>query len=178
MGISKRLPGWQAILSVYAIIVLFVYGWTVYWILWKLPSWIYYLTTAEILLIICYAMVVNLLESLAFFLGVLILGIVAPKAWFADRFGPVGSLLSILLGFMLIVFSAPIRAAESFSYTPLIQIGILVLAAFGLAMLLPRYRPASALLEQLADRAKIFLYISLPVSLVSLLIVIFRGLIF
>jgi hypothetical protein len=175
--ILKRFPDWSAILSVYAVIVLFVYGWTVYWVLWKLPSWIYYLTTAEILLIICYAVVVNLLESLAFILGVLVLGVVAPKAWFAERFASAGSLLSLLLGLILIGFSAPIRLADSFAYTPLIQIGALSLLALCMAMLVPRYRPVAAFLEQLADRAKIFLYLSLPVSFVSLVIVIFRSLI-
>ncbi len=176
MVISKRFPGWQAVASVYAIIVLFVYGWTVYWIIWKLPSWIYYLKMTEILSIICYALVVNLLESMVFILGVLLLCLLAPKAWFADRFGPAGTLLSILLGFMLIYFSAPIQAADTFSYTPLIQIGVFFLIALGLAMFLPRYQRVAAFLDLLADRAKVFLYISLPVSVVALIVVIVRDL--
>lgn len=158
-------------------IVLLVYGWTVYWIAWKFPSWIFYLTTSEILWIICYALVVNLLESLILIFGVLVLGFLVPKAWLADRFGPVGTLLSILMAGVLMYFSQPIQLAERFSYAPLIQMGISFLAAFALATLLSRYRPVAAFLELLADRAKIFLYILLPISLVSLVIVILRNLV-
>jgi hypothetical protein len=158
-------------------IVLLVYGWTVYWIAWKFPSWIYYLTTSEILWIICYAMVVNLLESLMFIFGVLVLGFLVPKAWLADRFGPSGTLLSLLIAGVLMYFSEPIQLADKFSYTPLIQLGISFVVALGIAMLLPLYGPAAAFLDLLADRAKIFLYISLPVSLASLVIVVVRNLV-
>jgi hypothetical protein len=174
--ISKRFPGWQAVTSVYAIVVLIVYGWTVYWILWKLPSWIYYLTFPEILLVVSYSMVVNLLESLAFILGVLILSYLVPKAWFTDRFCSAGSLLSILLGAVLMKFSARIQAADSFSYTPLIQIGVLFLAAIFVAIIVTRYRLVANLLDLVADRAKIFLYISLPVSVIALIVVAIRNL--
>jgi hypothetical protein len=176
LAISSRFPGWQAVTSVYATIVLLVYGWTAYWIAWKFPSWIYYLTISEILWIICYAMVVNLLESLILIFGVLALGFLMPKTWLTDRFGPSGTLLSMLLVGILMYFSGPVQSAERFSYTPLIQIGISLLAALAIAVLLPLYRPAAAFLDLLADRAKIFLYILLPVSLVSLVMVILRNL--
>jgi hypothetical protein len=175
--ISNRFPGWQAVTSVYAMIVLLVYGWTIYWITWKFPSWIYYLTILEILWMICYAMVVNLLESLLFMIGILVLGILVPRAWLADRFAASGSLLSILIAGILMYFSAPIQLEEKFSYTPLIQMGISFLIASGIAMLLPLYPPIAAFLDLLADRAKIFLYILLPVSLLSLVIVIVRNLV-
>ena len=177
MAISNRFPGWGAVTSVYAMIVLLVYGWTVYWIAWKFPSWIYYLTTSEILWMICYAMVVNLFESLILIFGVLVLGFLVPKGWLVDRFGPSGTLLSILIAGVLMYFSESIQSAERFSYTPLIQIGMSFLIAFGLAMLLPLYRPAAAFLDLLADRARIFLYILLPISLVSLVMVILRNLV-
>jgi hypothetical protein len=163
--------------SVYAIIVLLVYGWTAYWIAWKFPSWMYYLTISEILWIICYTMAVNLLESLVLIFGVLVLGFLMPKAWLAERFGPSGTLLSILIAGILMYFSGPIQSAEHFSYTPLIQMGILLLVAFGTAMLLPLYRPVASFVDLLADRARIFLYILLPASLVSLVIVILRNLV-
>jgi hypothetical protein len=175
---TSRFPGWQAVTSVYAIVVLLVYGWTVYWLLWELPSWIYYLTLSEILLIVSYSMTVNLLESLAFILGVLLLSYLIPKAWLADRFSSAGSLFSMLVGIVLIYFSRQIQAEESFSYTPLIQMGIFFLAATCLALILTRFKPVANFIDLLADRAKIFLYISLPVSILSLVIVVFRNLVF
>jgi hypothetical protein len=129
------------------------------------------------MLIVSYSMVVNLLESLALISGMLILSFLIPRAWFADRFSSSGSLLSILLGLVLIYFSNQIQSAENFSYTPLIQIGLLFTAALCLAILLSRFHPVANFLDLLADRAKIFLYISLPVSLVSLIVVILRNLV-
>jgi hypothetical protein len=122
-------------------------------------------------------MVVNLLESLAFILGVLILGFLLPKTWFADRFIPAGSLLTILLGLMLIRFSSQIQSADNFSYIPLIQMSVYFVVAICITLLLSRFQPVAAFLDFLSDRAKIFLYISLPVSILSLVIVILRNLV-
>jgi len=173
---AGRFPGWQAVTSVYAVAVLLVYGWTAYWIVWELPSWIYYLTLPEILLVISYTMVVNLLESLAVMVGVLLVSFVVPRSWFADRFSAAGSLLSIVVGLVLMYYSGPVQSAESFAYAPLIQMGLLFLAGLGLAILLARWRPLADFLDLLADRARIFLYLSLPFSALALLVVIIRNL--
>jgi hypothetical protein len=104
LAIYKKIPNWPAIASVYAIAVIFIYGWTAYWFIWKLPSWIYYLSITEILTLIAYSAFANLLESLLVFSVPLVLAIILPKKWFFDRFVSAGSLLGLLIGGYLIYF--------------------------------------------------------------------------
>ncbi len=53
--ILRKFPAFSAILPVYAVIAVPVFGWTVTSWLWKLPSWLNFLTAGEITAIFFYA---------------------------------------------------------------------------------------------------------------------------
>jgi len=175
LAIFKKIPNGSAIASVYAVTVILIYGWTAYWFIWKLPSWIYYLSITEILTIAAYSAFANLFESLLIFSAPLALTIIFPKQWFLDRFISAGGLLVLLLGGYLIYFPS-ISAAGSFSYAPLIQAVVFFIVAIGLSILASRVHIVSNLIETFADRAKVFLYLSLPVSVLSVFVVVVRNL--
>ncbi|MCJ7435647.1 MAG: hypothetical protein MUO77_19360 [Anaerolineales bacterium] len=176
MAIFRKIPTGSAAASVYAITVILIYGWTAYWFMWKLPSWIYYLSITEILTIAAYSALANLFESLLIFSAPLVLAIIFPKQWFSDRFVSAGSLLGLLTGGYLIYFSSVSGAAGSFSYAPLIQAVVFFIIAVGIAMFASRARVLSNLIEAFTDRAKIFLYLSLPLSVLSVFVVVARNL--
>jgi len=175
--IFKKIPNWSDIASVYAIEVFIVYGWTIYWFIWKLSSWVYYLNYKEILVIGAYSAVVNLFESLLLLFVQLAITVLLPRPWFSDRFVSTGGLISVLLGGYFIYFSSLSEEAGSFSYTPLIQAVIFFGGAIGLSILISRVRVVSSLIASFADRAKIFLYLSLPISALSVFVVIVRNLV-
>jgi hypothetical protein len=68
-------------------------------------------------------------------------------------------------------------AAVSFSYTPLIQAIVFFIAAIGLSISASRVHTISSSIAFIADRAQIFLYLSLPISVLSVFVVIVRNLI-
>ena len=61
--ILRRFPAFSAILPVYAVIAVPVFGWTVTSWLWKLPSWLNFLTAGEITAIFFYAILTAFVES-------------------------------------------------------------------------------------------------------------------
>ncbi len=153
-----------------------VYSWTSLWFLWKLPSWLYFLNVNEIVITLAYSLVTNLLESLAVLCAPIALSVILPKRWFYDLFVARGASLAILgLGYMMfLAFQFPTNE----SYPSLALKPWAVALVFGLLMFLiyvvGRTSFLRKVVEALADRATIFLYVSIPLSLISLLVVMTR----
>jgi len=158
---------------VYAVIVLMIYAWTMLWFFWKLPSWLYFLTAGEILTSFAYAMATNFAESLAVLCAPVILGIVLPKRWFYDVFVARGaSLVMAGLGYMMYVAyqfrtkdSYPSLSLKPWSFALALLLILLFVFLVGRIVLLRK------IFEFVADRATIFLYISIPLSLLSIIVI-------
>lgn len=178
MGTSSRLPSWQQIARVYAIIVLMLYGWTMMWFLWKLPSWVGFLTVGEILAVLAYSLSINFIESAAGMSLPLLLGLVLPRSWFLDAFVARGAAL------MMAGLGAVMLAASQFrnrDELPSLLMGdwrtAMMLVGIGAVVFLAgRIGVLRKAIEALADRATIFLYASVPLSALSMLIVVLRWL--
>jgi hypothetical protein len=63
LAISDRLPGWDRIAPVYAMIVLLICGWMTWWFCRNVAGWINFLNFGEILVVYAYALTTNFLES-------------------------------------------------------------------------------------------------------------------
>ncbi len=174
MAIYNRFPKQKEIAPVYAVIVLMVYGWTILKFNYHLPGWLYFLNLGEITSVFAYSMVTNLLESLFVLFGVVAIAVILPKKWFSDAFVARGAGLSILILALMMYTASQFRTldyypSEIVRWLP----AILVLIAV-IAYLLGRANFTRRILELFADRAVIFLYITIPLSLVSLVVVLFR----
>jgi hypothetical protein len=172
---SKRLTLAQ-IAPVYAVSVLMIYGWTILWFFWKLSGWFYFLTIGEIVSAYAYALATNFFESLALLSIPILLNFILPKTWFHDVFVARGtSLLMLGLGYLMF-FSFQFQSRDDYpseliNWTPVILILILSIVYLpGRVTFLRRF------LEGFADRATIFLYVSLPISVLSVAVLIARNL--
>jgi len=175
LGIFKRLPGLDKIAPVYAVIVLLIYGWTIWWFFWNLPAWINFLRLGEILVVYAYALTTNFFESLAVLLGILCLCLILPKKLFLDLFVARGIALAVLgLGYMMYLSSLFVTKetypSNLLRWSPAIAL-LLAAGAYFLGNR-PLLRKA---IETFGDRALIFLYLSIPASMIALLVVIFRA---
>lgn len=171
MAISKRLPPLEQIAAVYAVSVLAIYSWMILWFFWKFPSWLYYLSLWEIVKVFCYAIVTNLFESLAVLALPVFLAVVLPRQWFSVGFVARSvALVLIGLGYMLYL-AEQFQGKEDYPSAAL-QLAPLVLLAILLAVfLVGKIALVNKLIAGFADRATVFLYISLPLSLACLLVV-------
>lgn len=175
MAIFNRFPSRGQAAAVYAITCLFLYSWTLLWFFWKIPGWLYFQTLDEIAVGLAYSLATNLLESLVLILLPLGLHFLLPRR-FADSFVARGSALVILslgyVAFLLTQFqSREDYPSDIIRLTPFVFIAILALA-----YLLGRISLTRKILENIADRAIVFLYIFIPASLVSLVVVLTRQL--
>ena len=176
--LKERLPNLQQIFAIYGIISLLIYGWTLISFFWRLPSWEYFLTIGEIFSILAYSMSVNMLESLSILLLLIVLSLILPRSWFREVFLSSAFLL-VILGLVYTMYLNTHITLENNQYpTQLVRlIPIILILIVVLSLLIGRIPLLRKLIENLADRTSIFSYIFLPVSLISLLIVIVRNVI-
>ena len=176
MAIFNRLPGLKQIAPVYAVCVIVIYSWTALWFFWKLPSWLFYMNAGEITLVYAYVLVSNLLESLLVVCIPIALGFILPSKWFRDSFVSRGTSL-VLLGLGYFMFLAYQFQAKEDYPSVLLKLWSVALAlgliAF-LVFIIGKVPSLNKVLEFIAEQATILLYIYIPLSLVSLLIVLPR----
>lgn len=174
---SSRIPTRSQILPVYAVIVLILYSWTIGWFFWKLPGWLYYLNVGEILTMYAYSAATNAVESLLVLCLPLTLVLILPKKWFYDTFVARGACLVMAgLGYMMFL-GQQLKNRDDYpslalpAWSLILACGAIVLSVF-IAGRLAVMRKA---LEWVAEQATIFLYIYVPLSIVSVLVVAIRS---
>ena len=173
---QKRMPPAQQMAAVYGVIVLVVYGWTIYWYFWKLPSWLYFMTVGELVTAYAYALPVNFLESLLLFSIPFLWALLLPPLWFRDQFVAQGTALTILAALVLAKYLSVITELQALPpglnwIFPLTVVGILAIV-----FLVGRIKILCKILEEIANRAVIFLYVFLPLSALALIVVFIRNL--
>jgi hypothetical protein len=176
----KKLPRFNEVLPVFAVVTALTYGWTLVAFLWKLPSWFHYLTPGEILAIYSYSLLTDFSESILFLALLLFLCLVLPTRWMQDVFILRGTVFALcILGGMMFLLGFYINNEAGLIGT--LPAWLVILACtFVILVLLDflsrRFRLVSSALTELADRLTIFLYVNLTLSVVALVIVAFRNL--
>lgn len=177
MNFSKRFPSLAQLTPVYAIIVVIIYSWSILRFFWRLPSLLNYSTAGDLSVIFSYLITVNLLESLFVIAFPVLLGFILPKGWFLEHFVTKSVLLVLFgLGYMMYIASR-INTEEPFPYNLFQWAPFVLIAILGLVFLLDRVNFLRRFLEDISERFQIFLFISIPVSVLSLVIVLVRNIV-
>jgi hypothetical protein len=171
LSLLNRFPKKQSILPVYGLIIILVYGWSAYWFIWNLPSWLTFLTAGEIIAIGAYALFTNLLESIFVLAFVLILCFCLPAGWLNEGFIFRGAVVVVcLLVYLMLMLSRHVPLAQA-GYYGLLTMLVIVLVI----QVLGRVRIFRAGVEVLADRSTIFAYITVPSSVIAMFMVLARN---
>ena len=177
----QRLPKPQAILQVYAVIVVLLAGWTITAFLWKLSAWLLLLNLGELLTLFAYAMLTNLLESLFILLLLLVFTLLLPPRFLRDPFIVRGTIFSIgLIGAMIaFVGLHMLFGTELGSNVFLGPVAILLLTTTLLSLSLESrlVRGIHSAILRITDRLLIFLFILLPLFVISSIYLIVRNLV-
>lgn len=160
---------------VYAMALSILNFWMLEHFFWKLPSWIYFQKTTDLLATLAYSFATTFLESLAVILGIVLLAAILPKAWFGEAFVARGATLVLLgLGYVMI-FALQFQSKTDYP-TAMVNITPWVLAAiFIVAYFAGRVTIVRRTLESIADRFLILLYIFLPLGILGLVTMILRN---
>lgn len=174
IALRKRLPPFHEISSFYATIVFLVYGWTSVAVFWKIPSWFYFLSPGEIVVILAYILVSSLFESVLILFIFLLASLVLPSEWLSHRFIVRSSILIFALTFWVALFDLS-SLAQPPTWRDVISFGIGFPLTAGLGILLADRTPLVwRLILFVSDQLIVFLYLWLPLSLIGILIVILR----
>ena len=179
--LARKLPSRSEALPVFSLAVFFIYSWTIFRMFYEPPSWLYYLNILNILVLVAYAMMFALVESSLLFVFTCFIGILLPERIFRQRFVTQGCLLVSLVCFVAV--SAQRRLGLILQMQSwqiiivplafiLLSIAILVLSAW----IYDRFTRIPAFVQGLAERISVFVYIYLPLGLLSLGVVLFRNL--
>lgn len=173
---TDHLPSVRQLTAVYGVVLLMVYGWSIYWYLWKLPSWLFFMTLGELLVIFSYAMVVNFIESILVLLLPVLVGMLLPISWFNEKFVARGVALVIMLLVALMKYLNIITVLQDFPPDlPRMILIVLVVIAFTV-FVVGRINTLRKVMEEIANRALIFIYIFPPISGISILVVLISNL--
>ncbi|MBI5951024.1 MAG: hypothetical protein HY865_05160 [Chloroflexi bacterium] len=177
---AGRLPSRRNILGVYAVIVFLVYSWTLATSFYKLPSWLFYLNIGQVLSIYAYAFSADVLDSVLALAGVLVLDLTLFLALRnAEEFQSrsiIVVLVALISSAVRIIFFPDYEDISGFLSGELTWWSISLPLGFLAAVGISKIRWARKILDGIAERAVVFLYIYLPLSLVSLLVVLIRNL--
>jgi hypothetical protein len=175
LNFSKRFPSLAQLAPVYAVIVVVIYSWSLLRFFWRLPSLLNYSTAADVGVILSYLITVNLFESLFVIALPVILSLILPQKWFFEHF-VTRSLLLVLFGLSYMIYIANhINTEEPFPYTLFQWAPLVFLVILALVIQLGRVNFLQRMLEDLADRFEIFLFISIPISVISFIVVLVRN---
>ena len=176
---SERMPDRKNILAVYAVIVTLVYSWTLFTSFYKLPSWLFYLSLGQILSVYAYSFSVNLVESIIALTGILLLEftiflVLKNKEEFQSRSI---ILTTVLLGtsMLRLALFQSYEDINAFLSGEVLWWVIAVPSGLILAVFAPKIKLVRTILESFAERATVFVYIYIPLSLISIIVIIVRG---
>jgi hypothetical protein len=171
LAIFKRFPPLAQVASVYSFIVLVIYTWTILWFFWRLPGWLYFLTIGEVLMVFAYSMMTNLFESLLILCLPLGLSLVLPRKWFSDVFTARSIVVvAITLAYTVYILNQ-FGSRDDYPNNVIRLIPAVLLFSVALAFFIGKSGTLVKAIDFFAERTIVFLYIAIPVSLVSLLIV-------
>ncbi len=174
MAISKRFPEFSQIAAVYAVIVMVIYTWTIMWFFWRVPSWLYFLNIWEIVKIFAYSIATDLLETLVVLALPVTLAVILPPKWFREGF-VARSVLMVLSGLGYLIYLAYQFHDTEFYPTDAIRLALAVpLLMLVVVYLAGKNSILRKIIEFIADRATVFLYITTPISLFCLLVVLIQ----
>lgn len=175
MRFLSRFPSIKQLAPVYSVIVIVVYGFSMIRFFWRVPSLANYSTIGQIGVVFSYMLTVNLIESLILISAPILLSLFLPSKWFFEQFVVKGVLLvSMGLGYAYYI-TGHINTEEPFPYE-LFRLSPVVLAVILLLVfLLARVNFLKRFLEWLAEQLQVFLLLSIPLSLIAVVVVLLRN---
>jgi len=168
----KRLPRFFDIVSVYAVIASMLFAWSTLLFFWYLSSWMFFMNLNDLIAVFSYVMASSFIESLAFLLFLLFLSFCLPPKYLRDEFVSRGTSITLCVIGLIMLYSR-----NTFGISISLFGRMLVLVTVLVTFLSAKIRLMRQALIWLSDRLIVFLYILIPLSILSLLVIIVRNII-
>jgi len=173
----KRLPSSKDIASVYAVIAFMIQIWTVQVLFGQLPSWSSYLNVHEILSVFAYRIAESFMECLLVLGVLLFISLILPPRSFRDVFVVRGTAFAVCFLGSIILFWKRFESDPGIlmaDYTQTWTVGTILLTVLS-SHASAKIEAVSDFLDWVSDRITVFLYLLIPLSLVSFITVLIRN---
>lgn len=172
----RRLPTGPALFSIFIVCVFITHVWSIFNVLREVPAWVLYLNAGELIGGIAYTQVFALIDSLLLIAGILVVGFLLPRRYFADRFAAQGILVALVVSTWAILAHTIGGAGNMWSVSGLlIGFAAIVVASLVGFFLIRWYERLENALVGLADRLLVLSVVYLALDAVSVLIVVARN---
>jgi hypothetical protein len=175
----NRLPSAKDIIPVYAIVAFLIQMWTISVFIKQLATFSSFLSLNEVLAIFAYRIAESFLECLLV-VGILItVAFLLPPKFFRDAFAVRGSAFAVVLLGSVIVFWQRFATDPGVLMADYIRIWTMCTLLFAclVSYVSTKSRALSAFLDWVSDRMIVFLYVLLPLSVASLILVLIRNIV-
>ena len=175
----KRLPERSEVYTVLGFVIFMVFSWSMRGFFYEVPSFILYFNADQIFGVFSYMMGVALLESLLVTLGLGLLSLLLPVAWFKQGF-VYKSFVTVLVGAIALLWLENTIMAFNNKLPPV----NLLLTAAGIALgawvvLLLAFHYIKLFQNPvlfIADRVGVMAYLYVPLGFLGLIVVLIRNL--
>jgi hypothetical protein len=177
LGIFKSRKLSRGDLSLAFVAIAFpVHVWAIINILNFLPSWLLRLSIWELAGVIGYPLVDALLESCLLWLVLVVLGLVLPSKWLADKFVALSSILAWLLAAWAVLVQFIFGRILRWGPAQMIPGSLLVIFSFVLVTwLVQRHGQLEGWIKRLVQGLVVLTYLYLVFDLLGLVVVILRN---
>lgn len=175
MFLSKRIPKGEEIASVYAVGVTILYTFTLVAAFHDFSrNWVLYLGVADIAGLFAYMLTGAFIESLLIIAPLLLIGFVLPQKIVRSRFVFYGVVVIVTFLGSLMFRDGTVGISDVLKNAQMVftAFGVSALVLVGLGEYFAAFRKV---VEGIADNCIIFLYIYMPLSVIAIIIVIFRN---
>ncbi len=170
---KRRLPARDESLLVFSMAVFLVFSWSLRNLFFQFPALILSYNMWDILAIVSYMMGFALLESALVMMAITALAFLLPGKWFKNGFAYKGSFAILALAAMSIFLQAVMTNQPKISWLGL-QLGR-AFFVWLVAVLLTAYVPfIKKIILDLLDRLTIFLYLYVPLGIISVAVITLR----
>ena len=171
-----RCPPRREVAFVFAACAFPIYSWSILQYFYKLPSWLLQLDIWDLIGTFAYAQVFAFVESAIILLVLLLLKVLLPRSVFEDRFVAQSSALVFVTSVWAILIQFNLKSLESLSLPTLVLWIPGYLVSIGIPfVLIRRQRRLEMAINTVVERLTVLLYIYLPLSLLSAVVILVRN---
>jgi len=168
----KRLPPFSDVLSVYAVIASMLFAWSTLLSIWYLPSWLHFMGIGDLIGVFSYVMASSFVESLFVLFFLLLFSMIPPQKYFRDHFAVYGASAAFcVIGLLML----RLILANFFTISIPRFREILIFAPIAISLLSVFAPPLRRAWLWFSDRLVVFLYILVPLSVLSLFVILVRN---
>jgi hypothetical protein len=172
----KRLPKFQEIISVFAVNIVILYTFSLWFSFQDFSrNWVLYLAIEDILGVFSYIIIGAFIENLLIIGFLIFIYVLFPLSIAQGRFVLYGTILTVTFLLALMLRSGTYVGISNILRTHTMVFTFFIVGALILSLIAEQVKIVRSAIEAFADRCVIFLYIYLPLSLLAIIVIAVRN---